>query len=101
MVRLRAAHAKRTAREKTALLATTHGEAVEEAQRVFAMGDELMAMRRARDVAEGKILSLAAKTAAVDPRRGAIEEQCERLVHGLTLLSLRGFEAPCTRGCAL
>jgi hypothetical protein len=56
--------------------------------------------------------SLAAKMAVADQRREATEEQCERQVHELTLLSLRGSElcititdapplAPSTRGCAL
>jgi hypothetical protein len=45
MVEARATQAERMAREKTILLATTHGEVVEVAQRVFVIGDGLMATR--------------------------------------------------------
>jgi hypothetical protein len=69
------------------LLETAHGEASEEAQRVFALEGELMAAHRARDVVEEKILGLAAKTAAVKRQWVATEEQSECLVHKLTLLS--------------
>jgi hypothetical protein len=41
----------------------THSEADEVAQRVFALEDELVAMCRAQDAAEEKILSLAAEVA--------------------------------------
>jgi hypothetical protein len=50
---------------------------------------ELTATHRARDVAEDKFLSL---LATAEQRRVAEYEQCERLVHELTLLSLRGSE---------
>jgi hypothetical protein len=51
-----------------------------------------MAKRRARDAAKEQVLSLAAKLATANLPREATEEQCERRVHELTLLSLRGFE---------
>jgi hypothetical protein len=41
-------------------------------------------------VTEKKLPSLAAKVAAADRRQVAVEEQCEHLVHKLTLLNLRG-----------
>jgi hypothetical protein len=43
MVRAHAVQAHGMAREKTALLATTNGEAVEATQRVSILGDELVA----------------------------------------------------------
>jgi hypothetical protein len=74
------------------LLVTTHGEAREPAQRVSALEAELVVARRTQDVAKEKILSLAAKMAMAKRGWVAAEEQCERLVHKLTLLSLRGSE---------
>jgi hypothetical protein len=64
----------------------------EVAHRVSTLEGELVAAWRARDVAEEKILCLAEKTAAAEHRQIATEDQCERLVHKLTLLSLRGSE---------
>jgi chromosome segregation ATPase len=92
MLSARAAHAEGMAREKIVLLATTRGEVAEATQRVSILGDELMAARRAWDVAEEKISSLMTKAATTDQRWEAVEEQWERLVHELTLLSLRGSE---------
>jgi hypothetical protein len=90
MVRVRAAQAEGMVWEKIALLATTHGEAVEVTQRVSILRDDLVVVGRAQDAAKEKALSLAAKAAMTDQRREATEEQSERLVHELTLLSLRG-----------
>jgi dihydroxyacetone kinase-like predicted kinase len=92
MARVRATHAERTTWEKNALLATAHGEVVEAAQRVFALGDELVAACRAWEAIEDKILSLVAKMVTADQQQEATEEQCECLLHELTLLSLRGSE---------
>jgi hypothetical protein len=75
------------AQEKAVLLATTHGEADEVAQRVFILEGELVAMRWAQHVIEEKLLGLAARVATTNPQWEAIEEQYERLVHELTLLS--------------
>jgi hypothetical protein len=52
--------------EKIILLVTVDGEADEAAQRVCVLKEELVAMRRAWDVAEEKISSLVAKVVAVD-----------------------------------
>jgi hypothetical protein len=49
-------------------------------------------VRRAQDVAEEKVLSLAAEVAIADQRWEAPEEQCKCLAHELTLLSIRGSE---------
>jgi hypothetical protein len=68
MVRARTAQAEGMAREKTTLLVTTLGEAVEVTQRVSVLGDELVAMRWAQDVAEEEVLSLVAKVATTDQR---------------------------------
>jgi hypothetical protein len=57
---------------------------------IFALEDELMVARRAWDVGEEKIPSLAAKMVAPDQHQEATEEQCEHLVHDLTFLSLSG-----------
>jgi hypothetical protein len=51
------------AQERVIMLATIHGEASEVAQRVSSLDGELVATRRAWDVTEHKILSLAARTA--------------------------------------
>jgi hypothetical protein len=85
--------------------------ATQGAQRVSVFEDELTTVRRARDMAEEKILSPVAKAATTDQRWEAVGEQCECLVHELTLLSLRGSQlymmitgvpplAPYTRECA-
>jgi hypothetical protein len=47
-------------------------------------------VRRARAVAEEKVSSLVAGVAMADWGWEAAKEQCERLVHELTLLSIRG-----------
>jgi hypothetical protein len=62
--------------EKTALLVTAHSEAVEVTQRASILGDELVAVRRARDAAEEKVSNLAAKVATTDQRQEAAEEHC-------------------------
>jgi hypothetical protein len=62
-------------REKAVLLATVNGEVVEVTGRVSTLGDELVTVHRARDVAEEKVLSLAAKTAMTDRQWEAAEEQ--------------------------
>jgi DNA/RNA endonuclease YhcR with UshA esterase domain len=62
-------------REKAVLLATVNGEVVEVTGRVSTLGDELVTVRRARDVAEEKVLSLAAETAMTDRQWEAAEEQ--------------------------
>jgi hypothetical protein len=67
---------------------------------------------QAQDAVEEKILSLAEKTVVAKRRWVATEEQCECLVHELTLLSLRSYELcmpitdipsppPYMRGCVL
>jgi predicted ATP-dependent protease len=50
------------AQGRVVLLVTCHGEVSEAAQKASALEGEIIAMRRAQDVAEEKILSLAAKT---------------------------------------
>jgi hypothetical protein len=77
------------AQERVVLLATVRSEVDKVAQRVSALEGELMAMRRARDATKEKIPNLAA---AAERQRVAAEEQCECLVHELTLLNLRGSE---------
>jgi hypothetical protein len=57
------AQAERMAQERVILLATARGEASKVAQRVSALDVELVATRRAWDVTEHKIPSLAARTA--------------------------------------
>jgi hypothetical protein len=52
----------------------------------------LVATRQAQDVAKEKFLSLVSKAATAEWRWVATEEQCERLVHELTLMSLKGSE---------
>jgi hypothetical protein len=74
MARARTTQVEGMVRERTALLATTHGDVVEATQRVSILGDELMATHWARDAAEEKILSLAAKLATTDKRWEATEE---------------------------
>jgi hypothetical protein len=66
MARACTAQAEGMAREKTTLLVTTLGEVVEVTQRVSVLGDELVAMRRAQDVAEEEVSSLVAKVATTD-----------------------------------
>jgi hypothetical protein len=56
----------------------------------YTLEGKLVAARRARYTAEEKLPSLATKAAAIDQQRVAVEEQCEHLVHELTLLNLRG-----------
>jgi hypothetical protein len=92
MAGARTARAEKMAQERGVLLATAHGEVDTVAQRVSALEGELVAVHQARDAAEAKLPSLAAKVVAVDQRWVAVEEQCEHLVHELTLLNLRGFE---------
>ena len=77
----RTAQAERMAQERAAVLVIAHSEVSEAAQRVSTLEGELVAMRRARDTVEEKILSLVAKTAAAERRWVAAEEQCERMVH--------------------
>jgi hypothetical protein len=56
-------------------------------------GPEVLYSRwQAWDAAEEKILSLEEKTTMAEQRGVAVEEQCERLVHELTLMSLKGSE---------
>jgi hypothetical protein len=88
----RAAQAERMAQESIILLVTAYGEASEPTQRVFALEGKLVAARQAQDATEEKILSLVANTVVVEWQQLATEEQCERLVHELTLLNLRGSE---------
>jgi hypothetical protein len=64
MVRSHAAQVERMAHERVVLLPTARGEANEVAQRVSSLESELVAARRAQDVVEEKIPSLAAKTVA-------------------------------------
>jgi hypothetical protein len=52
----------------------------------------LVVALQAQDAVEEKILSLAEKTVVAKRRWVATEEQCECLVHELTLLSLRSYE---------
>jgi hypothetical protein len=66
MARARTAQAEGMAWEKTTLLVTTLGEVVEVTQRVSVLGDELVAMRWAQDVAEEEVSSLVAKVATTD-----------------------------------
>jgi hypothetical protein len=58
----------------------------------YTLEGELVAARRARDTTKEKLPSLATKAAAIDQQWVAVEEQCEHLVHELTLLNLRGSE---------
>jgi hypothetical protein len=90
MVVARATQAERMAQEKTVLLATARAEVIEAAQRVSILGDELVSVHRAWDAAEEEILILTARAAVADQQREMSEEHCERLVHELILLSLRG-----------
>jgi hypothetical protein len=101
MAEAHAARAERMALERAALLATTHGEADQATQRVSTFEGELVATRRARDVAEEKFLSLSSNADATVRRQEVVEEQCKRLVHELTLLSLRGPELCMTITSAL
>jgi Flp pilus assembly secretin CpaC len=75
------ARAEKMAQQRVVLLATACGEANEVAQGVSILEDELVTTRWAQDVAKEEFPGLAAKAAAADRRRVAIEEQCERLVH--------------------
>jgi hypothetical protein len=88
MLETHATQAERMAQERVVLLATAHGEADVAAQRVSALEGELVATHQTCDVVKEKFSSLVAKAAVAEQRRVAIEEQCERLVHELTLLSL-------------
>jgi hypothetical protein len=92
MVETRAARAERMAQERAVLLATSCSEADEAAQRVSTLEGKLVAAHRAREMTKEKFLSLSAKPVKDERRWVAIEEQCECLVHELTLLSLRGSE---------
>jgi hypothetical protein len=92
MVEARTTQVERLAQDRAVLLATTHVEVDEVAQRVSFLEGELVAACPAWDVVKEKLPSLAAKASAVDRRWVAAEEQCESLVHELTLLNLRGSE---------
>jgi hypothetical protein len=92
MAGARTTQAELTARENAALQVTIDGEAVKVTQSVSTLGDKLVTVRWARDVAEEKVSCLAAETVAADRRREAAEEQCKRLVPELNLLSIRGSE---------
>jgi uncharacterized protein (DUF111 family) len=83
---------ERLAQDRAVLLATTHVEVDEVDQRVSFLEGELVAACPAWEAVEEKLPSLAAKASAVDRRWVAAEEQCESLVHELTLLNLRGSE---------
>jgi hypothetical protein len=74
MTEARATHAERMAQERAILLATVHGEVDKVAQTVSALVFELVAARRARDVAEEKIPNLAAKVATAEWQRVGVEE---------------------------
>jgi hypothetical protein len=82
--------AEKMAQERAIRLATAYREADMVARRVSILGGELVTMRRAWDVAVEKLPCLAAKAAATNQLLVVVEEQCERLVHELTLLNLRG-----------
>jgi hypothetical protein len=92
MAEARATREEKLAQERAVPLAATLGEMNEVAWRASALEGELVAARRARDMAEEKLPSLATKAATIDQQRVAVEEQCEHLVHELTLLNLRGSE---------
>jgi hypothetical protein len=66
MVRAHAAQVEGTAQEKVALLAIIDGEVAEVTQRVSALGDELVTVRWAWDVAVEKVLSRAAEAVTAD-----------------------------------
>jgi hypothetical protein len=66
MVETRATRAERMAQEMVVLLATTHGEAYEVAQRVSSLEGKLMTVCRAQDAAEEKLPILSAKAAAAE-----------------------------------
>jgi hypothetical protein len=66
MVRAHAAQVEGTAQEKVALLAIIDGEVAEVTQRVSALGDELVTVRWAWDVAAEKVLSQAAEAVTAD-----------------------------------
>jgi hypothetical protein len=57
---------EKMAQEKVILLATAHWEADVAAQRISILEAKLVAVLRARDVAEEKLPSLAAKAVAAD-----------------------------------
>jgi dihydroorotase-like cyclic amidohydrolase len=108
MVECRAARAEEMAHERAVLLAIACEEANEVAQRVFTLEGKLGAARQACGAAEEKLLSLAAQAVAADRRRVGVEEQCEHLVHELTLLSRNWYDHnrcsavdPPTRGDAI
>jgi hypothetical protein len=63
---IRATRAERVAQEKVVLLASTHVEADEVVRRVSLLEGELVAVRRARDIAEVKLLSLIDKATAAN-----------------------------------
>jgi hypothetical protein len=89
MARARAAQAEGMAWEKATLLATAHDEAAGAMRRFFILGDQLVTARQAMDVAEEMILILTSEVATASQRQEVTQEQCERLVHELTLLSIR------------
>jgi hypothetical protein len=66
MVRAHAAQVEGTAQEMVALLAIIDGEVAEVTQRVSALGDELVTVRWAWDVAVEKVLSRAAEAVTAD-----------------------------------
>jgi hypothetical protein len=74
MAEAHATQAERMARERVVLLATIGGEADKVAQRVSILEGELMAARRARDVAEEKISHLVAMVVTAEWQRIAMEE---------------------------
>jgi hypothetical protein len=59
MVRACATQVERIVREKTVVLVTAHGEAIEVTQTVSILGDELVVVCRVGDIAKEKTLRLA------------------------------------------
>jgi transcriptional regulator of nitric oxide reductase len=89
MARARAAQTEGMAWEKATLLATAHDEVAGATQRVSVLGDQLVTARQAMDVAEAMILILTSEVATANQQQEVTQKQCERLVHKLTLLSIR------------
>jgi hypothetical protein len=90
IVETHAARAEEMAHERVVLLATAHGESNKVARRVSVLEGELRAAHQAWGATEVKLPTLADKAATTYRRRVGVEEQCERLVHEITLLNLEG-----------
>jgi hypothetical protein len=74
MAEARTARVEEIAHERAILLATAHEANNKAAQRVSSLEDELVAVHRARGMAEEKLPSLAAKVAVADQQQVGVEE---------------------------